>query len=222
VNAIDSTALLWLAVIGSGIYHGINPGMGWPLAVSAGLMDRRAGALFAALVPLGIGHFLAMAIILLPFTVLVTLVAWQGSIQIAAGIGVVSFGLLKLYNRRHPKLLARIKPTQLAFWSFAVAIAHGAGFMLVPIYLGLSEHQHGHDTAQLLMGANLAMALVVSAVHAAAMIATGGLAAWVCYRYWGLKLISKSWFNLEAVWALSLVLVGVLGVISGLNSNTMR
>ena len=27
---------LWLAVIASGLYHGVNPGMGWPLAVSAG------------------------------------------------------------------------------------------------------------------------------------------------------------------------------------------
>ena len=31
---------LWLAVIASGLYHGVNPGMGWPLAVAAGLMDK--------------------------------------------------------------------------------------------------------------------------------------------------------------------------------------
>ena len=31
---------LWLAVIASGLYHGVNPGMGWPLAVSAELMGR--------------------------------------------------------------------------------------------------------------------------------------------------------------------------------------
>jgi hypothetical protein len=31
-----TAASLWLAVVGSGIYHGVNPGMGWPLAVSAG------------------------------------------------------------------------------------------------------------------------------------------------------------------------------------------
>ena len=44
-----TTAGLWLAVIASGIYHGVNPGMGWPLAVSAGLLSRRAGELFRAL-----------------------------------------------------------------------------------------------------------------------------------------------------------------------------
>jgi hypothetical protein len=29
---------LWLAVVASGLYHGVNPGMGWPLVVSAGLI----------------------------------------------------------------------------------------------------------------------------------------------------------------------------------------
>ena len=36
----------------SGLYHGLNPGMGWPLAVSAGLMERSSRALVAALWPL--------------------------------------------------------------------------------------------------------------------------------------------------------------------------
>ena len=51
---------LWLAVIASGVYHGVNPGMGWPLAVSAGLMGRGRRDLIASLGPLGAGHFLAM------------------------------------------------------------------------------------------------------------------------------------------------------------------
>jgi len=43
-----SVTALWWAVILSGVYHGINPGMGWPLAVSAALMqDRRRGLLVA-------------------------------------------------------------------------------------------------------------------------------------------------------------------------------
>jgi hypothetical protein len=215
---MDTARGLWFAVIASGVYHGISPGMGWPLAVSAGLMDRRAGALFAALVPLAVGHFLAMAVIVLPFALLITLVVWQASIQIAAGLGVMGFGLYKLFNQRHPRLLARIRPTQLAFWSFAVAIAHGAGLMLVPIYLGIcraSEADAGHAAASTLMASNVGMAVVVSAVHAAAMIAAGGIAAWVCYRYLGLKFLSRSWFNLEAIWAVSLTVVGALGIRAG-------
>ena len=69
---------LWLAVVASGLYHGVNPGMGWPLAVSAGLMERSSRALVAALWPLSVGHLLAMLLVLLPFGLLVTLVNGSG------------------------------------------------------------------------------------------------------------------------------------------------
>ena len=91
----------------------------------------------AALWPLSVGHVLAMFLVLLPFGLLVTLVEWQRLIQVSASLLVIGFGIFRLVNRRHPRALARIRPTQLGLWSFAVAIAHGAGLMLVPIYLGL-------------------------------------------------------------------------------------
>src|SRR5512132_2001972 len=75
-------AWLWLAVIASGLYHGVNPGMGWPLAVSAGLMERSPRALVAALGPLTAGHLLAMLLVILPFALLVAVVEWQRTIQI--------------------------------------------------------------------------------------------------------------------------------------------
>ena len=128
---------LWLAVIASGVYHGVNPGMGWPLAVSAGLMGKGRRDLIASLGPLGAGHFLAMAGILAPFAAMTALVAWQHEIRIGAGLLVIAAGVYLLIARRHPRFLARIKPTQLALWSFAVATAHGAGLMLLPIYLGI-------------------------------------------------------------------------------------
>jgi hypothetical protein len=111
--------------------------MGWPLAVSAGLMERSSRALVAALWPLTGGHLLAMLVVILPFSLLVALVQWQRQIQIGASLLVIGFGIFRFVNRRHPRMLARIRPTQLGLWSFAVAIAHGAGLMLVPIYLGL-------------------------------------------------------------------------------------
>ena len=42
------------------------------------------------------------------------------------------------------------------------------------------------------------------------MIAAGGFLAWLVYRYLGLKFVSRNWFNLDATWAFSLVLVGAL------------
>lgn len=189
--------------------------MGWPLAVSAGLMGNGRRDLIAALGPLAIGHFLAMAGILLPFGLMTALVAWQFEIQIGAGLIVIGMGIYLLINRRHPRFLARIKPTQLALWSFAVAMAHGAGLMLVPIYLGLcrvEELDAGHRAAYALMGGNLGVAVLVSVVHAAAMIVSGGAIAVAVHAWLGLKFLSKSWFNLDIVWALSLILVGGLGL----------
>src|SRR5712691_10732761 len=195
--------------------------MGWPLAVSAGLMERNSRALVAALWPLTAGHLLAMLLVLLPFALLVTLVEWQRQIQIGAAVLVIGFGIFRLINRRHPRALARIRPTQLGLWSFAVAIAHGAGLMLVPIYLGLcraTDLDEGHEAAGALIHANLGMAVLVSVVHAVAMITAGGCLAWLVYRYLGLKLVSRSWFNLEATWACSLVLVGALSLAISLAS----
>jgi len=206
---------LWLAVVASGLFHGVNPGMGWPLAVSAGLMERSSRALVAALGPLTAGHLLAMLLVILPFALLITVVEWQRQIQIGAGLLVIGFGVFRLLNRRHPRALTRIRPTQLGLWSFAVAIAHGAALMLVPIYLGLcqaSDLDKTHEAAGALINANLGMAALVSAVHSAAMLVAGGLSAWLAYRYLGLKIVSRSWFNLDTIWAASLILVGAVAL----------
>ena len=205
---------LWLAVVVSGLYHGVNPAMGWPLAVSAGLMKRSSRALMAALWPLAAGHLLAMLVVMLPFALLAALVEWHRQIRIGASLLVIAFGISRLVNSRHPRALARIPPTQLGLWSFTVAIAHGAGFMLVPIYLGLcrAADLDGHEAVGAFVNGNLSMALLVSLVHGATMIAAGGAFAWSVYCYLGLKFVSRSWFNLDATWALSLALVGALSL----------
>jgi hypothetical protein len=222
VVSLDWTsAVLWLAVVASGLYHGVNPGMGWPLAVSAGLMERSSRALVAALWPLTVGHLLAMLVAILPFSLLVALVQWQRQIQIGASLLVIGFGIFRLINRRHPRVLARIRPTQLGLWSFAVAIAHGAGLMLVPIYLGLcrtADLNSGHEAAGALINADLRIAVLVSVVHSVMMIAAGGFLAWLVYRYLGLKFVSRSWLNLDATWAFSLTLVGALSLTISLAS----
>lgn len=195
--------------------------MGWPLAVSAGLIERNSRALVAALWPLGAGHLLAMLLVMLPFALLVALVEWQRQIQIGASLLVIGFGVFRLVERRHPRALARIRPTQLGLWSFAVAIAHGAGLMLVPIYLGICRQvdlDKTHEAAGSLINSDLGMAVLVSIVHATAMIAAGGCLAWLVYRHLGLKFVSRSWFNLDTSWAVSLILVGAIALMFGFTS----
>jgi hypothetical protein len=87
--------------------------------------------------------------------------------------------------------------------------------MLVPIYLGLcqaADLDKGHEVAGALINANVGMAVLVSVVHSVAMIVAGGFLAWLVYRYLGLKFVSRGWFNLDATWAFSLVLVGALSL----------
>jgi len=210
-----TAAGLWSVVLLSGLYHGLNPAMGWPLAVSAGLMNGGRRPMFGALGLLALGHVLAMAVILLPFVLLAPLVAWQRPIRIGAAVIVMGFGLWLLIFRRHPRVIARIRPTQLTLWSFAVAMAHGAGLMLVPIYLGLCRADtldRGHQAISALIGGGLATAGMVSLVHAGAMILAAGLLAVLVHAWLGLRILSRGWFNLEAVWASSLVAVGGLAL----------
>jgi hypothetical protein len=237
MDPMTGTAVLWGAVVLAGVYHGLNPGMGWPLAVSAAMMEQggagpgrvvaatvpgastritpaptagsRAAvagaawiALTRALLALAAGHLLAMVAVLLPFSVLTALADAARPIRIVAGIVVIAFGGYLLITRRHPRFLARVSPSRLALWSFLAATAHGAGLMLVPLMLAMSS--------------GVGEAALVSLVHTLAMAAAAAVAAIVVYRWLGLRLLTRAWFNLDAVWAASLVLVGSVGLVAAL------
>ena len=212
-----NTSALWLTVVALGLYHGINPAMGWPLAVANGMAERRASAVFATLLPLGGGHFMAIAVALAPFAWLGWYLEWSRAIRIGAGTVVLLFGAFKLVKRRHPRLLARIPPSRLAWWSFLMATAHGAGLMLVPFMLGLCATPAPGGTAhatvmRILARANLDTALLVATVHTIASLLAGIVMAWVVYRYAGLRFLRRAWLNLDALWGASLVLAGATGI----------
>lgn len=211
----NTLTALWGAVILSGIYHGVNPGMGWPLAVSAGLMEGRHRAMLKAIAALALGHLLAMLAILLPFSMMTTLIRWETEVRIGAGALVIAAGIYLLINRRHPRFLARVSPSRLTLWSFLAAMAHGAGLMLVPIYLGICDADladAGHEAARDLMGQNITSAFLVALAHTLAMTVAGGAIAAAIYFYFGLKFLSRTWFNLDIVWASSLIVVGAFGI----------
>ena len=158
-----------------------------------------------------------MLIIILPFALMTALLDWQREIRIGASVAVIAFGVFRLINRRHPRALARIRPTQLVLWSFAIATAHGAGLMLLPIYLGLcstEEIASSHQASSILMARNSATAVLVSLVHTLSMVTAGGVIALLVHNWLGLKFLSRSWFNLDFVWAMSLILVGAIGLLA--------
>lgn len=213
-----SQAALWATVVAFGVYHGVNPAMGWPLAVANGLAARRDTAVFATLAPLGVGHLCAMAVAVLPFALLAEYYRHSQSIRVGAGIAVVAFGVYRLVDRRHPRYLARIRPTRIAWWSFVMATVHGAGLMLVPVALGLcaaipARHDEG---LRPLLGAGMAIAVGVTLVHTLAMLASGVVVAWVVYRFLGPMFIRHLWLNLDALWGASLVIAGCAGIAAAL------
>jgi hypothetical protein len=206
----------WLAIVALGAYHGLNPAMGWLLAVSNGMQARRARGVFLALPPIAFGHLLAMAAALLPFTVLGFYLERLDDIRAAAGLILVMFGVYKLFSQRHPRFLARIGPSHLTLWSFLMATAHGAGLMLVPVVLGLCANTRGahsgHRALLELARGNLSLTLIAATVHTVAMVLTGGAIAWVVYRYVGLGLLRRSWVNLDLLWAVLLIIVGAIAL----------
>lgn len=233
--AVSSSAALWAGVVAVGIYHGLNPAMGWPLAVANGLGERRGAAVFATWLPLGLGHLAAMSVVLVPFALLAWLLEWGRDLRLAAGALVIVFGAARLVMRRHPRALARIRPTQLAWWSFLMATAHGAALMLLPIVLGLCEapppapgaataapgglaRVFDHAAVMELMRSNLGTAVLVSVLHTAAMIGSGLAVAWVVYRYLGLRALRTAWIDLDTVWALSLIASGAAAVVVALGA----
>ena len=64
------------------------------------------------------------------------------------------------------------------------------------------------------MGMNAGLAIAVAVVHTFAMIVAGGSIAVAVYRWLGLKFLTKSWFDLDVLWALSLVIVGLIALYS--------
>jgi len=216
-------ASLWAMVVALGVYHGLNPGMGWPLAVANGLTAKRGAAVFATAAPLAAGHFVAMAIVLVPFALLAAYADWSTPIRIAAGAAVTLFGAYRFVDRRHPRFIARVRPTQVAWWSLLIATAHGAGLMLVPVALGLCtatpvDPSLPHAALMRSMNASLTTAVADSLVHTLAMSGAGLAMAWSVYRYLGLRILTRSWLDLDKVWGASLVLTGATSVALALSA----
>jgi hypothetical protein len=196
-------------LISLGAFHGINPGMGWLFAVALGLQERRRGAVLRALVPLGAGHALAVA-----GTVGVAMAMGAAvpirTLRWSIAIVLVSLGLLRFVRHHHPRWVGmRVGMPGLTVWSFLMATAHGAGVMVVPVFVGMAmsgDGAHAHHAA----ATNAATALVATGVHAASYLAVTAGIALLVFDKLGVGILRRAWFNLDAVWAGALVATGVV------------
>ena len=168
--------------------------------------------------PLAAGHLVSIAVVLLPFAAVTLLLDWSREIRIGAGLGIIVFAAVLVFYPRHPRWIARIRPRQVALWSFAVGLLHGAGLMLVPMLLGLCAAPSASAFIPPESGliANTGLAIGVALAHTGALVLAAGGLAWLVFRVLGLKVLTRSWFDLSRLWATSLGLAGALGLWSAL------
>ena len=131
---------LWVLIV-LGIFHGFHPGMGWLLAVSRGLQERRRSAVVSALPLLALGHAASVALVAVAVTVTGAMTTSTVFSVAGAAILVVAgvwFLLGPLHRgHQHP---ANLSSWQLAVASFVMACAHGSGLMLLPVLAGQVAH----------------------------------------------------------------------------------
>lgn len=204
-----------LAMLGFGAYHGLNPGMGWLFALSLGLQQRSARAIWTALVPITLGHTAALAAVaglVLAGAQYISLPAAQG----LTAVLLITFGLYKIFNYyRHPRWVGmRVGWMDLLWWSFLMATAHGAGLMIIPALLGIVDHQAslGYADQHTHVAAGGSM-IVAIALHTGAMLAVMAGVAWAVYKWVGLAVLRSRWVNFDLVWAIALLVVGVIAAV---------
>jgi len=200
----------WLALALLGAYHGLNPGMGWLFAVARGLQEGSRGAVLGSLVPILIGHEASLLVVV---GAAVATQEWvpPHTMRLLAALALVSVGVYRISRpRSHPRGFGmRVGGVGLAAWSFLMSSAHGAGLMLVPVLLGwpLVDGLPPADQWGTLV-------LVSTMVHVTAMLVVMAGAALIVYQVVGLRILRRSWFNLDLVWAASLAVAGLITMFS--------
>ncbi len=199
----------WAAFFLLGAYHGINPAMGWLFAVALGLQKQSSRAVWQSLVPIAFGHVLAISLVIL-LAVIAGAVLPLHIMKICVVVLLVAFGLYPIIGKSHLRWGGmQVGFRDLTIWSFLMASAHGAGFMLLPVLLGMASTDTGHEThAMALPG--LGSQLFAITIHTFGYLSLTGTIAWVVYKWFGLSLLRKAWLNMDLLWALALLITAGL------------
>ena len=202
----------WHAMAALGVYHGINPGMGWLFAVALGIQQGSARGVWRALPPIALGHALAVGLVVLAAALAGLVVPLETLRFIVAGI-LMTLGLYRLWRHRHPRFGGmQVNFGDLTMWSFLMASAHGAGFMVLPVVMRMPAVSAGanHHAGHLAAASVPWTSATAVGVHTLAYLLVMTLFAWTVYRKLGLRLLRTAWFNLDWLWAGALVVTGAV------------
>jgi hypothetical protein len=202
----------WALLFALGAFHGINPGMGWLFAVALGLQERRRGAVLRALVPLGAGHVLAVSgaaavTLVIGAAIPTSWLRWPLA-AILTGLGV-----LQLSRHRHTRWAGmRVSTLRLTLWSLMMATAHGAGLMVMPLFLG-SAMANEHARHMISTAPGVETALLASGVHAVGYLSVTAFVALLVFEKLGIGILRRAWINVDVIWAAALIATGTLTVL---------
>ena len=197
----------WSTLFLLGAYHGINPGMGWLFAVARGMQEHRAKAVAWSLPPIALGHALSIGAVLL-MAGLAQIALPMIYIRIGVAIMLVGLGVYKLVRSSHFRWGGmQVGFRDLTIWSFLMASAHGAGLMVLPVVLA-GPHAHHHAASQ-----GAAAGGWATLVHTLGYFSVTAAAALLVYQKFGLAMLRRSWFNLDLIWAIALIVTGVVALL---------
>lgn len=199
----------WLTVAALGLFHGINPAMGWLFAVALGLHRGRRRVVLLSLLPIALGHALAVAAAIAVALLLGNVIDPRLFARVAGAV-LVAWAVWHALrgHRMRPRVGMQAGMLGLACWSFLMAGMHGAGLMLVPVLMPLCASAAAVPAASA-GGLAVMPAVLALGVHTAAMLAAIGAIALVVYDRIGVGFLRTGWINLDLVWTGALLACGV-------------
>jgi hypothetical protein len=199
----------WFALAALGLYHGINPAMGWLFAVALGLHRNSRRVVLLSLVPIALGHAVAVAAILSAVLIL-GIVFDRDVLTKLAGAALIGWAVYHAFYGHRQRAVVGMQTglLGLVLWSFLMASAHGAGLMLLPALLPACAGSVA--AAPLTNETAVPLALAGLAVHTAAMLATIAVISLIVYDWIGVDFLRRGWINLDVIWIGALFACGAL------------
>jgi hypothetical protein len=199
----------WFAVVGLGMYHGVNPAMGWLFAAALGFHRGRRSVVAQSLIPIAIGHLLSIAVVAEAVLVLGVIINGRLLLMVAGG-GLILWALYHLaYGCRHPARIGmQAGLAGLLAWSFLMASAHGAGLMLVPAVAPLCFS--GNEISGTTIAGALVTSLAAVGLHTAVMVGVSGIIAVLVYDWIGVGFLRRGWINFDWLWTVALGATGII------------
>jgi hypothetical protein len=198
----------WLALAGLGLFHGLNPAMGWLFAVALGLNRGNRRIVLLSLAPIALGHAAAVGAVLAAALTL-GLMLDHAILMRAAAVVLIGWAAWHVAYGHRQRLRVGMQTglTGLVLWSFLMATAHGAGLMLIPILLPICTSP---STTSIDPAGAIPLALAAVAVHSLAMLAAIAAISLVVYEWAGVDFLRRGWVNLDWIWVGALLVCGAI------------